>query len=148
MSAEGVILTFYLAVMPLWVALSFQAGRRGAAWRFTPRWHSILVPVFRAFFLVSLPLELLLAERPFILPLFVIGALATVGWLVWRWIFLVRTPTVLPQDTSVHYNLGYLANLVAFALACHSFVCLVVMINVSVPMLLVRERWARQLAGR
>lgn len=142
--ADSAILTLYALIMPVWVALSVWVGRRSSAWAFTPRWHRVLVPAFRLFFLVTLPLENLLAERRFMLPVFAIGAVATVGWLGWRWWYLARAPRSLPREDSVRYNTGYIANLVAFALACHSFVCVVVMINVSLPMLLVRERYARR----
>ncbi len=105
----------------------------------------MLVPVFRLFFLATLPLEILLADRPFITPVFVIGAIATVGWLLWRAWYLYRAPVVLPREDSVRYNTAYLANLIAFALASHSFFCVVVMINISLPMLLVREYYGRRL---
>lgn len=105
----------------------------------------MLVPVFRLFFLVTLPLETVLADRPFITPVFVIGSLATIAWLLWRAWYLSRAPGVLPREDSVRYNTAYLANLIAFALASHSFVCLVVMINVSLSMLLVREQCARRI---
>ena len=137
------ILALYAGVMPVWVALSVWLGCRSAAWQFTPRWHRWLVPAFRAFFLVTLPLEFILAQRDFVPVVFVIGALAALAWLVWRTAYLARAPACLPAEDSVRYNVAYIANLVALALACHSFVCLVVAINVSIPMLLVRERWAK-----
>jgi len=143
---QGWILVLYAGVMPIWIALSVWAARRSAAWRFTPRWHQRLVPLFRAFFLVTLPLEYAMAERAFVPAVFVIGTVATLGWLAWRATYLARAPASLPAEDSVRYNAAYIANLVALALACHSFVCLVVAINVSVAMLLVREHRARRLA--
>ncbi|WP_067562511.1 hypothetical protein [Halofilum ochraceum] len=141
---HGLIFGLYALVVPVWVALSFWTARRAEAWRFTPRWHGALVPVFRLFFLATLPFETLLADRPFIAPVFVIGSLATVTWLLWRFWYLYRAPDLLPRADSVQYNTAYLANLIALALACHSFVCVAIMINVSLPMLLVRERCARR----
>jgi hypothetical protein len=141
---ETLIPAFYVLVMPAWLAVSAWARRRATAWAFTPRWHRRAVPAFRAFFLLTLPLEFLLAERVFLPPVFIIGAVATLGWLAWRARFLARAPAVLPRAESVRYNLAYVANLGVFALACHSFVCLVVMLNVSVPLLLVREARVRR----
>lgn len=133
-------------MIPFWIALSLWTVHRSTAWRFTPRWHGMLVPIFRLFFLATLPLETVLADRPFVAPVFIIGSTATVAWLLWRAWYLYRAPAVLPREDSVRYNTAYLANLIAFALACHSFVCLVVMINVSLPMLLVREHCARRVS--
>lgn len=143
MHADYAIVTLYVLIMPMWIILSVWAGRRSSAWAFTPRWHRLVVPAFRGFFLLSLPFENLFAERPFLLPVFVTGSLATLGWLGWRFIYLKQAPHTLPRGDSVAYNAGYIANLLAFALACHSFVCAAVMINVSIPMLLVREHYRR-----
>jgi len=140
------ILALYTGVMPIWIALSAWAARRSHAWRFTPAWHRRLVPLFRAFFLVTLPLEFAMADRVFVPAVFIIGTVATLAWLGWRAAYLARAPAALPAEDSVRYNAAYIANLVALALASHSFVCLVVAINVSVAMLLVREHRARRLA--
>lgn len=75
------IVTFYAAVLPVWAALSAWCWHRATQWSYTPRWHRTLVPVFRAAFLLTMPLEMLIAARPFVLPVFVLGALGTIGWL-------------------------------------------------------------------
>lgn len=69
MHPDYAIVTLYVLIMPVWIALSVRAGRRAGAWAFTPRWHRLLVPAFRAFFLLSLPFEMLLAERSDRLPM-------------------------------------------------------------------------------
>ncbi len=138
------VLGLYAVVLPVWLALSFWSSHRAGAWAFTPRWHRRAVPLFRAFFLVTLPLEFVLAERAFLAPVFVIAAGASLAWLAWRAAYLARAPARLPRADSVRYNGAYVANLAVFALACHSFVCLAVMINVSLPLLLVREHCARR----
>ena len=140
---QAAILVLYAAVVPLWMTLSAWTIRRARNWAFTPSWHRRVVPAFRVFFIGTLPLEVFLAERPFILPVFAVGAAATLGWLAVRARYLLTAPRELPAADSVRYNLAYVANLATFALACHSFACLVVMLNVSIPLLLVREAHAR-----
>lgn len=138
------VLVLYGLVLPVWIALSAWAGRRAREWRFTPPWHRRAVPLFRAFFLLTLPFEYVLADRVFLPAVFVTATAATLGWLAWRAIYLLRAPPELPRADSVRYNAAYVANLLSFALACHSFVCLALLINISLPMLLIRERLARR----
>ena len=141
--SQILIVGFYAAVAPIWAALSAWSLGRTRTWAFTPNWHRRAVPAFRAFFLLTLPFEVVISERQFIPAVFAIAGLATVVWLGWRAWYLWTRPGPLPAHESVRYNTAYVAGLALFALACHSFVCLAVMLNVSVPLLLLRERAAR-----
>ncbi len=137
------IATLYVAVLPVWVGLSAWSAPRVRAWAFTPAWHRRVAPWFRAVFLISLPVEALLVEPAFRWPIFLIGAATTLYWLGWRLRYLIRAPYTLPAADSVRYNLVYLVNLVAFGLACHSYTCVTVLVNIGLAMLMVREHYAR-----
>jgi len=138
---EGLaIAVVYVVVAPLWGLLALWTRAHAGSWAFTPRWHRTAVPLVRALFVLTLPLEAMLAERTFIPSLFVLGTVATLFWLGWRFHYLSRAPRPLPRGDSVRYNMAYLANLLSFGLACHSFVCVVVALSVGMALLMVRER--------
>jgi hypothetical protein len=142
-SEHTAILGLYFLVLPVWIALSIWTFRRSNEWTFTPKWHRRMVPALRVSFLATLPFEALLAERTFIPVLFVIGAAATMFWIGWRIRYLSHAPTTLPREDSVNYNIAYIINLMAFALALHSFVCVVIMANLSLFLLMIRLRYDR-----
>lgn len=142
--ATVAVFGLYGLFLPLWLALSAWTAARARGWAFTPRWHRAVVPCLRTLFLLSLPLEFVIADRVFLPPLFGLAGVATLGWLGWRLVYLVRAPRELPPDDSFRFNAAYLGGLITFALACHSYLCLAVMINVSLPLLLVRERYQQR----
>lgn len=144
MTTDPVFL-FYALALAWWFVLAAIHRYRQDHWDFVPRWHGWGVPLFRAFFLVSLPIEYSSGDRPFDPTVFAIAATATVGWLAVRsaWLWHRRAPQ--PAAESVAYNLLVVANLIAFALAMHSFVCLAVMINISLPALWLRYRYLRRI---
>jgi len=145
--ASSLLLVFYALVIVPWVLLSALLWRRSKDWAFTPRWHGIGVPVFRVFLLGTLPLEQLLEDRPFVPAAFALGAAATAGWLLVRAHYVLTAPQPYPPEDSIAYNIGYIVNLIAFAIAMHSWVCLAVMINISLPALWLRYRWLRRMPG-
>lgn len=135
------IIGFYLVALGWWMVLAAAASWRGDRWAFTPRWHAWAVPAFRAFLLLSLPVEYLRQNHAFDSRLFTLGAAGTLAWLAIRSVYLWRQPAPLPPSASVVYNLFVIVNLVAFAIAMHSFICLAVMIHISIPALWLRYRW-------
>ncbi len=139
------IAALYAAVAPLWALVSLWSWVHARLWAFTPRWHQWAVPIFRTLFLLTLPLEAWLAQRPFTPTLFVLATSATLFWLAWRAHYLWRAPRPLPALDSLRYNLVYLVNLASFGLACHSFVCVVVALTMGSAFLMVREHWSRRI---
>ncbi len=135
------VITLYSVALVWWASLAAVQWRRRDAWQFTPRWHGYGVPLFRAFFLLSLPVEYSRGQHQFDGGVFVIAGAATVGWLAVRTAYLARRPAPRAAAESVRYNLFVTANLLAFGLAMHSFVCLSVAVNISIPALVLRYHW-------
>jgi len=117
--------------------LSFQVYRKGKNWSYTPLWHKRLVPLFRAFFLLSLPLETYMSHRDWINSVSILGGIGTVAWLIARFIYLRRLKEWTPKS-SIIYNTFYVANLICFGLLMNSFFCLAILIHASTLFLWVR----------
>ncbi len=135
---KNLLLATYGALLVIWSLISWRLRPLKQEWDFTPKWHVRLVPAFRTFFLLSLPMEIMLTDRNFIPALYCLGLVGCLIWLGVRGRFVERAAQPLSAFSSITYNVYYIANLICFGLLMHSFVCLSILINISAGFLFVR----------
>lgn len=128
----------YILAMILWILLALRIQDHVQKWHFTPEWHSRLVPILRALFLLSLPLEYILTRERFIPILYILGLIGTVTWMVIRSQFIQKEKKPFSANSSIQYNIFCTANLICFGLMMHAFICLSIFVNASLILLLIR----------